>query len=135
VRRQAGKRWPWTTDPILRKYKFCQVFRELDAVTIWIRETWREPYEDHPHLWFAMAVARQINWPDTLAEISFPDPWRPKRVARVIHDRIARGQKAFTSAYRGPLPHKGNCTRGQYVAHEVLDPLYHNPPALHRAGL
>jgi hypothetical protein len=72
LRRQAGQPWPWTLDPILREYRFCNVFRELDTVTEWVRKNWREPYADHPNLWFAMAVARQINWPDTLAAIQFP---------------------------------------------------------------
>ena len=39
---------PWTEDPIFQKYKFCNVFREHDRVTIWLRENWREPYADHP---------------------------------------------------------------------------------------
>src|SRR5690606_30251911 len=34
VRRNAGHKWPWTEDPILREYKFTNVFREYDAVTL-----------------------------------------------------------------------------------------------------
>ena len=66
LKRQAGEPWPWTDDPILRDYRIENVFREQDRVTVWLREHWREPYAAHPNLWFAMAVARQINWPDTL---------------------------------------------------------------------
>ena len=65
-RREAGEPAPWTTDPILAAYRFCNVWREDDAVTRHIAWTWRDPYSDDPHLWFAMTVARLINWPDTL---------------------------------------------------------------------
>ena len=65
-RRQAGIQAPWTEDPIIKEFSFCNVFRELDSVTIWLRKNWKEPYADHPNLPFAMSVARQINWPDTL---------------------------------------------------------------------
>jgi alpha-glutamyl/putrescinyl thymine pyrophosphorylase clade 1 len=32
-RRVAGEQWPWTDDPILQKYKFCNVFRAADRVS------------------------------------------------------------------------------------------------------
>ncbi len=104
-RRLAGRAWPWTSDPILKTYRFCNVFRELDTVTMWIRVHWREPYADHPNLWFAMAVARQINWPATLAEIGFPgynhgqmDAWFRKAKA-VMWARQEAGLKVYTGAY------------------------------------
>ncbi|WP_187432476.1 nucleotide kinase domain-containing protein [Agromyces mariniharenae] len=31
--RIAGNPWPWTSDPILRAYKFCNVFRAADRVS------------------------------------------------------------------------------------------------------
>ena len=32
-RRVAGEPWPWTEDPILRVYKFCNVYRAADRVS------------------------------------------------------------------------------------------------------
>jgi hypothetical protein len=32
-RRVAGEPWPWTDDPILQEYKFCNVFRAADRVS------------------------------------------------------------------------------------------------------
>src|SRR5215813_2551463 len=75
LRRNAGEKPPWTKDPVLRDYRFCNVYREDDRVTIWIRENWREPHADDPDLWFAMAVARLVNWPDSLAALGYPVPW------------------------------------------------------------
>jgi hypothetical protein len=31
--RLSGKKWPWTDDPILQTYKFCNVFRAADRVS------------------------------------------------------------------------------------------------------
>ena len=129
IRRHVEKRpFPWTEDPILQKYKFCEVFRELDRVTIWIRENWREPYADHKNLAFAMAMARQINWPDTLAEIGFPKRWDPDRVCKILRARAVRGEKTYTSAYMltGTL---GGDKPGQ-TTYKILDPLYRDPPKL-----
>lgn len=101
--RKAERPAPWTDDPILGAYRFCNVYRELDVVTIWIRENIREPYADHPHLWFLLALARQINHPETLAEIfAQANPakkWEPEKVRRVMNARAARGEKVYTGAY------------------------------------
>jgi len=43
LRRQAGQKWPWTDDPILREYRFTNTFRELDRTTTWFRENIRGP--------------------------------------------------------------------------------------------
>jgi len=100
LNRKAGMPWPWTDDQILQTYSFTNVYRELDRTTIWIRENWREPYADHKNLWFAMCVARTINYIDTLEEIGFPDDgWDAEKVAQIIRSRIDRGEKAYTGAY------------------------------------
>lgn len=133
LRRARGEAWPWTTNPILQRYRFCNIFRELDKVTVWIRENWREPYADHPNLWFAMAMARQINWPDTLAEIGFPEKWQPRRVMNVIQRRRIQGLKAYTSAYMLTGGKQGG-TKARWTTRGILDPLYKDPPPLDQAG-
>lgn len=67
--RKAGKPGPWTQDPVLAGGRFCNIFRELDTVTIWVEDNIRKPYANHPHLWFMLAIARYINWPPTLARL------------------------------------------------------------------
>ena len=97
-----GRPKPWTSDPILQRYRFCNVEREDDTVTQWVARNWREPNSDHPELWFAMSVARWINWPETLAEIGFPLPWdmkRAKYAISVLKSRGASGKKVWTGAY------------------------------------
>lgn len=127
-----------TNDPILREYRFCNVFRELDRVTVWIRENIREPFADHQHLWFMLAAARYINWPDTLDElISGGDTWpsdvsgrfSPERMTWQLEDRRARGLKVETGAYmiRAESDTKApwyNWSKQRYVAEVVLGKLW-----------
>jgi len=64
--RMAGIRPPFTQDVILQTFKFCNVFREHDRVTTWIRENIREPYDKHPNLFVMLGMARIYNLPETL---------------------------------------------------------------------
>jgi hypothetical protein len=104
LRKQAGTT-PLTEDPIFAEYSFCNVFRELDRVTIWVRENIREPFADHPNLWFMLAIARYINWPPTLQAAidagAWPtsDNWRPEQLAEVLQARATDGEKVYTGAY------------------------------------
>lgn len=97
-RKLAGEPRPWTDDPILREYRFCNVHREDDTTTQWIAKNWRNPYADHPMLIRAMLLARMVNWPPTLAEIGFPHPWHPDKIVKIINACAKRG-KAWGSAY------------------------------------
>lgn len=106
---QARLPGPWTDDPILAQYSFCNVFRELDRVTIWVRENIRERFSNHPDLWIMLAIARTINWPDTLAGLinsaddcacwpSNPN-WTPKDMGDWLDHAKGRGNKIYTGAY------------------------------------
>ena len=133
IRRQAGVKPFWTEDKILQTYSFCNVFRELDTVTIWLRENWKEPYADHPNLPFAMSVARQINWPDTLQEIGFPEEWNPDRVKDIMQGRMDRGEKVYTGAYM--LTGTLGGTKVEQTIDKILTPLYENHPEIHPDSL
>lgn len=95
-----------TDDPILAEYSFCNVFRELDRVTVWIRENIREKYADHPHLWYMLAIARFINWPPTLKFLidsgyAWPDSplFRPENMTHALEYWKSEGNKVETGAY------------------------------------
>lgn len=122
---------PYTEDPILQNFRFCNVYRELDRVTSWIRKEWRVPYPNHKNLWFAMAVARQINHTDTLGEIGFPNKrWDVDRAARLMQARRDRGQKVYTSAYM--LTGTLGGTKIDQTTRKILAPLFDKPPAFVR---
>jgi hypothetical protein len=129
IKKGAGQPPPWTDDPILQEWSFTNVHREHDRTTIWVRENWREPHADDPDLWFAMAVARFVNWPDTLAEVGFPVPWDPGRFLAIMADRKVRGETVYNGAYRIRPPGKkekaaGFNTTAAYQAARVFTPLW-----------
>lgn len=114
LNRQAGMNKPWTEDEILQTYRFPNMYRELDRVTQWIASNWRIPYRDDDDVWFAMAVARLNNWPDTLQEVGYPIPWNPQKFRRVLDGRKKRGVKVFTGAYI--IATGGMASKSEYVA-------------------
>src|SRR6185437_15144212 len=93
IKKERGDPRPWTSDPILRHYRFTTNYRETDKTTIWIAKHWREPHKHEPFTWFALAVARYINWPPTLEAIGYPVPWKRERVIQIMDDiRVGEGE-------------------------------------------
>jgi hypothetical protein len=105
LRRASGKHpKPWTADPALRNYRFCNIYRELDTVSDWIIRKVITKYEDNPNLWFMLGVSRLINWPDTLQHLMDDKVWpvskfNPDNVYASLKDRKAKGEKIITGAY------------------------------------
>lgn len=64
-----GKPKPWSQDPVFQTTYFCNVRREHDKVTHWLRANWMV---DDANYEFAMVMARLINKPATLSEIGYP---------------------------------------------------------------
>jgi hypothetical protein len=60
---------PWSTDTVFQTTYFCNVHRENDRVTKWIRENWsmRKLGSKNYEMW--MILARFLNWPPTLHNV------------------------------------------------------------------
>lgn len=141
---------PLTDDPVLQRFRFCNVFRELDRVTVWIRRNIREPFADHPDLWMMLAIARTINWPDTLQFLmnrgvvkcdfnAWPNSreaaglphlaFSPEALGNALDFWRERGEKVYTGAYMIRAESNPNAewyrwTKQQYVARIVLGRLW-----------
>jgi hypothetical protein len=135
-RRNRGEPKPWTDDPILQRFRFCNVFRELDVVTQWIAENIRTPFHDHEHLWFMLAIARTINHPPTLEELilgaaSWPSSkdFTPQAMTAVLQARKDRKDQVYTGAYMiraesNPKAPWYSWTKQRYIAEIVLGRLW-----------
>ena len=121
IKKKAGLSKPWTDDIILRSYRFCNVYRELDTETKWIRENWRDPHKNDENVWFAMAVARYVNWHPSLAAIGYPVPWKKEKFKDALSEISRRGDKVFTGAYM--IKSDAAVDKISYVA-AVLDELW-----------
>lgn len=111
LNRAAGKPWPWTKDPILQEYKFTNVFREFDRVTLHFMD-WVEPPFFGPKgkvigtiqpgiYWFNSIMYRIINWPDTMDDIGRIDNWPKQRrhFIRTMERRKLDRKQIYTGAY------------------------------------
>ena len=112
---------PWSDDPIFQRASFCNVERERDAVTVWIRENWREPNRDNVDVWFLMLVARLINAPEVLSAITLPLPWDRDRFVTEMAARKAQGLPLERAAY---VIHASPDGRPKYLflADDILSP-------------
>lgn len=119
-----------TDDSILKEFRFCNVRREDDRVTIWINENIRKPYTDHPYLWLMLCISRQLNWPATLNELINSDAWpidetfNPKLMTIKLNERKAKGEKVYTGAYMISAPHTKGADKQAYIAEEVIGKLW-----------
>ena len=122
--RAVGKPWPWTDDPILRTYRFCNIYRNLDKQTRLIHNNWLAPNGRSEDVWFACVVARLVNWWPTLEELGYPLPWGPEHFVSVLRSRKERGEKVFTGAYmiRADAVIQGG--KAEYLAACVLHPMW-----------
>ncbi len=101
-RKTGGSLPPFTDDPILQKYRFCNVFREFDKQTIAIH-TMLNPVRDDFALWLLnMFYCRMVARPETIEVVgllSF-DPIQN----RIIYDRlIASPRPRYGTPYVFPV--------------------------------
>jgi hypothetical protein len=106
LRRSRGLPKPWTRDPILSGFRFCNIYRQLDTVSIWINENIIQPYEDDPNLWFMLCAARVINWPPSLTAMmdvkggfGIGGRYDPYIACKALKARKDAGEKVVTGAY------------------------------------
>lgn len=98
VNHDKGGPRPWCADPVITQYRFCNVKREDDKVTRWLKKHWREPHWNHENFVPAMILARMVNWPPTLEAIGYPEKWDEGHIVRTINQQKKLG-KAWTGAY------------------------------------
>jgi hypothetical protein len=69
-----------------------------------------------------MAVARYVNWPDSLAALGYPFPWNREFFITALLRRAARIETVWGPAYN--IPNAGKSTpKAQHIA-DVLDNLW-----------
>lgn len=84
---KSGK---WTNDPILQQFRFCNVFREDDKTTAWIRQNIRDPLRSSNSVLAAMIIARWFNRIETLDILVtcrlLETTWVPEEVRAFLKD-------------------------------------------------
>jgi hypothetical protein len=123
---------PWTKDPFLGAWRFCNVNRNDDTVTKWIYDNITWPYDRvaWPTSFFLLSVARFINWPDTLADLmkggAMGFGWDPLTFCRIIRRRMDAKDKVYTGAYmiRAGTGEDAKLPKEEYLCKRVFNPLW-----------
>lgn len=91
LKRERGLPAPWTTDPVLSGHRFCNVHREDDRATVWLRDHIREPMRDQEGVLFGICAFRFFNRIET-AEVlvknglHIPQYWNPVAAEGLLKD-------------------------------------------------
>lgn len=106
IRKASGHPGPWTTDPILAKYRFCNIRRRDDRVSQWLLTNYYPYTAKGADAWFPALVARYINWPPTLrllldsgVGLAEGEVWNPHAFESVIAQLKFAKEKIYTGAY------------------------------------
>jgi len=106
LKKRAGNPWPWTRNRILQAYRFTNVYRDLDAVSVDLKhavladyQPWRK--DDAAELFGEVITYRLFNWPATyeLLRRLRGDRWDEAEAKRTLRTAQSRGAKIFTGAY------------------------------------
>jgi hypothetical protein len=113
---------PWTDDPILQKFKFCQVFREDDRTTRWFRTHIRDPWQENPEVLMATVIFRWFNFIETgrtLVRHNLHIEWDRKKAI----EEITKQNKWVTGAYIVKTPNRMDKVTGvaECVSHMWSD--------------
>jgi hypothetical protein len=126
----------WTSDPILAKYRFCNVRRQHDRVSQWLLLNvlnFCGEFDSQYTFIQWVALCRWVNWPPTLGAILADgggdlvtyDQIDLKRIGAFIDGLTTKG-KTWTGAYMVRAPSKAKYPgvgKGQFVAETVVGAL------------
>lgn len=133
LRREAGLEVFWSPDYCMNSVRYCNVRREDDKVTRWLRQNWHA--EDVP-LW-EFALTRFVNWVPTLRQLRNTVVHNPYSIRISLHNVPGRiWGNAYTVSTSGAKLDKPSyvqevCVRlrkelGDFPKWTSLDEAYHD---------
>lgn len=125
----SGKPRPWTSDPILREFKFTNVLRENDRTTQWGQKNWFKPAvaegAKDTIVLLNCGIFRFFGTMAFAAELGFQRDFDADRLKRTAFAMERAGKKVFTSAY--VITNGGHrCPKRDVVADVFLTDLNNN---------
>lgn len=118
-KKEAGLPRPWSDDPVFNSVYFCNVRRENDKVTKWIRDFY-SPYVEHPMFEYNIILSRFVNWPATLNLIGFME----EHNREYLFDCFAQAEKEQSKVWGGAYiitTHGLPMGKAQYLIDRVLN--------------
>jgi len=102
IRKESGVPKPWTFDPILMTYRFCNVRRMDDKVSRWLLDNWYRKNPSHANGLVACSVARFFNKIETLelvTDLVYEEKIDWKKLKGRLRKQWNTGKPIFTGAY------------------------------------
>lgn len=130
--RRSNFHKPWSDDPVFQTVYFCNVHRENDRVTKWIRKFY-SPHVNDAMFEYNIVLARFLNWPDTLQEVGYQYGHEPHRLQQKLETLAGMGKKIWGGAYI-ITTHGLPMGKVPYLCHEVLDGVYTALERIRTAG-
>jgi hypothetical protein len=118
LRKQDGKPRPWSEDPIFQSTYFCNVHRENDKVTKYIRKMYSVAHA-HPNFEYNIIFSRFINWPDTLGKVGYIFYHSPDNIKEILYALAEQG-KIWGGAYIVST-HGQSMSKIDYLVDQVLE--------------
>lgn len=142
-KKEAGGYRPWSEDSIFRSVYFCNVRREDDKITKYIRKMYT-PYYAHPMFTYNIIFSRFINNIETLGKIGFLTEHDPEALKWKLEELALKG-RVWGNAYV-ITTHGIPMAKATYLCDNVLDGAFEarlaieaatrpgtSPPTLHAA--
>lgn len=108
LKKERGVPKPWTRDPILQTYRFCNVRRMDDKVSVWLNDNWYQPYYGHRSMVFAVGLARFINKSESLGLITNFVFDKPKPQWSIIKAELREHRDKGNTIFNGAYMVRGN---------------------------
>jgi len=118
MRRVAGDRPPWTTDPVLANHRFTNAYRASDRVSQYlIKNVIYAGLSSVEEVFFRVMLFKFFNRIDTwerLETLAGPLEWRSfeiDRYSRVLDTMMSDGDRVYSAAYIMPSPGFGHARK------------------------
>lgn len=127
LKKKTGAEKPWSNDPVMQRTYFCNVRREDDKVTQFIRSFY-SPHVDHPMFEYNIVLSRFLNWPPTLQSIGYQSDHKPDELNNHLR-HLAELGKIWGNAYV-ITTHGMRMPKVDYLTHDVLEAVYRRSRAV-----
>ncbi len=121
TKKETGQPKPWSDNKVFQTTYFCNVHRENDRVTKWIRKFYSHRVQDGMFE-YNIILSRFLNWPATLEQVGYQSKHDPDWLLEALNE-IADTGKVWGNAYvittHGiPMP------KATYLCENVLEGVY-----------
>lgn len=125
-RKESGRLQPWSSDPILNEYRFCNVRRKDDRVSKWLLAnvlTEANIKLDLNSFLLFSAWCRWINWPPTILAVMASGFYPAKKVDWERLGKYIDGLdgKVWTGAYMVRASTDPGVIKGVYISCQVIE--------------